>query len=1029
MNITRWAMNNKNTVIIFSILVVIGGVNAYLQLGKLKNPEFTIQTALVVTPYPGASAREVADLVTEPLEQAVQTMGSLEHVRSTSQTGLSTVFVDIKDSYPPSAMPQIWTNLRERVQDAQPLLPSGAGPSEVIDHFGRSYGIFLALTGKGFSMNELRHYAQYMQKRLKQCDEAAGVALFGIQEEDIVLELSRERIAELQVNVADIYDALNNQNNVAEFGYLNAGDRHVRVSPTGNFSSVEDIENLLLGGGPGGQFLRLGDVADIRREYIDPPAVLFRFNGKPAVGIGVSTVEHGNTVALGRSVQKALEGLTAEMPAGLEISVINFQSDLVMQTVNTFIVALLEAVVIVLAVLLISLGFRSALVITNGLLFNIAGTFIVMSALGIDLQCVSISSLIIVLGMLVDDSVVVTDNAMVRLSDQGLPPQEACVGAARATGWPQLVATFIAIASFLPIDLAKSSTGQFCKTLFDVVAIALTISWFQAMIVVPVLSSWLLKAKRPGPGHVPYRSRFYRAYLSLLRPALRRRWVTVGLVVLLFCAAGYGFDFVKTIYMPEADRPQFTIDYWLPEGTRIHKTDADMKDIEQELLSWPEVASVATTVGSGPLRFMLGFTPEQPNIAYGSMIVTTRPDADVNALVNRTQTYLDAQYPQAQARAAGFITGGAPNYMIEARISGDDPRVLRELAEQVRKIVQATPGTQDVGLDWRNQVVTWKPAYAQAAGGLRGLNRQDLAGMMRWMTDGTPWNVFREGSRQLPIVIRTTRSEDHDTRDIGAVPLVGWETGTLSVPLDSVMHKGEVVMENPIIRRYDRIPTITVQCNPAPGVNCDGLRETMAGKIQAVKLPPGYRLAWGGLYEEENEGNASVSAQLPLSLALMIMAVVLLFNGIRGPLIIILTLPLSIVGIVLALLVSGKPMGFMAMLGMYGLIGMMIRNAVILIGEMDLSTRGKPPAERYRGVVQAALTRVRPVLITAGCTSLGLIPLLPNYIFGGMAVTIMGGLIVATLITLVFIPVLYCLFYRIQAPRGGDAPPPEPASA
>ena len=1017
MNITRWAMNNRNTVIIFSIIIIIGGINAYFSGGKLKNPNFVIQTALVLTQYPGASASEVERHVTEPLEKAVQAMGSLKHVRSMSQTGLSTLFVDIKDSLPDSAMPQIWTDLRERIRDAQVFLPKGAGPSEVIDHFGRSYGILLALSGKGFSMKELRHYAEHMTKRLKLCKGAAGVTIFGIQEEQIILEISRERLAELQVNIADIYQAINTQNYVSDFGYLNAGDKHIRVAPTGNFNSVEQIENLVLGGRQSGKFVRLGDIVDVKREYIDPPEILFRMNGEPALAIGVSTIEHGNTITLGKSVKKALVQMTAEMPAGLEISVVNLQADFVADTVSTFIVALIEAILIVLFVLFLALGFRSALVITNGLVFNICGTFIVMYALGIDLQCISISSLIIVLGMLVDDSVVVTDNAMVRIDERGMPIEPACMEAAKATGWQQLVATFIAVASFLPVDLAKSATGQFCKSLFDVVAIALAISWLQAMIVVPVFSSWLLKPKKkPAEEKPPYSTRFYRAYLSLLRPALRHRWLTTGIVLVVFLLAGYGYDFIKVIYMPESDRPQYLIDYWLPEGTRIKKTSEDMAAIEKKLLSWPEIVSVATSVGSGPPRFMLGFTPEQPNIAYGNMIVRTKPKADVNELVKRTQNYINEHFPQGSARAAGFVTGGSPNYQIQARISGDDPVVLRELAEKVKSIMEENPGTQGVGFDWRNQVATWKPEFSQTAGGLRGIDRRDLAGTLRWLTGGTLWDYYRGGKHLVPIMIRTTKEEDHDIRDMEAVPVCGWGAGSLTVPMGSVLYKGQVVMENPIICRYDRIPTITVQCNPAPGVVCSILQTELAKKIKATKLPPGYTLAWGGFYELENESNTSMNAQLPLALALMIMAVVLLFNGLRGPLIIILTLPLSIVGIVVAFLLTGKGMSMMALIGMYGLIGMMIRNAVILIGEMDKLTKDKNGDERYQGVVQAVLTRVRPVLITACCTTFGMIPLLWNYLFSGMAMTIMAGLMFATLITLIFIPTLYVIFFRIPAP-------------
>ena len=1012
MNITEWAMKNKNTVLIFSLIIIVTGIYSYFNMGKLKNPSFEIRTALVLTEYPGASAADIERLVTDPLEEAIEEMGTLKHVTSESRTGLSTIFVDIKGSLPPDELPQIWDELRERVADAQDALPTGAGPSEVVDHFGRSYGILLALTGEGFSLRELRQYAKYMQKRLKRCKYAAGVTIFGVQEEQIVIELSRERLAELNIGLADIQQAIQSQNMVTDVGRLNAGDMHIRVEPSGRFQSVDDIKKVVLGGADEA-LLRLGDIADIERRYVDPPELLFRFNGEPALAIGISTVKGGNTVELGVSVNQALQEIMEELPTGLTISKVNYQSDFVLDTINMFISALLLAVLIVALVLVVSLGLRSAFIISNGLLFNICGTFVIMSALGIDLQCISISSLIIVLGMLVDDSVVVTDNAMVRLEEGNLSSEEACVQAARATGWPQLIATAIAIASFLPMAMAKSATGQFCKTLTYVVAIALATSWIQAMVVVPVMSSRFLKPRKAKKKKAPYSSRFYRSYLGLLRASLRHRWVTVIVVVIIFLLAGSGYGHIKQIFMAMSNRPQYLVDYWLPEGTRIHKTSADLAAIEKELMSWSNIVSVTTTVGGGPPRFMLGFTPEQPNIAYGNMIVRTSPKADVLALVKKTQDFLDSQFPEAISRASGFVTGGSPNFEVQARISGDDPVVLRQLGEQVKQIMANTPGARDVMLDWRNQVPVWKPEYSQAAGNLRGIDREDVVGTMNWLTDGSTWGAFLAADEPIPILVRAPPRQDHDIRDVAIVPVASWDTET-TVPLGSVVSDGRVDMENPIICHYDRLRTLTAQCNPAPGVNCAALRTEILKQMHAVDLPRGYHLSWGGLYEESSQSNASVNAQLPLSFGLMLMAVILLFNGVRAPLIIILSLPLSIIGVVAAFLLTGRPMGFLAMFGLYALIGMMIRNAVILIQEMNLLTEGKSGQEQYDGLVHAALTRVRPVLITACTTTLGMLPLLWNYIFANMAVTIIGGLLVATLITLIFIPVLYSLFFRIK---------------
>ncbi|WP_462324348.1 efflux RND transporter permease subunit [Desulfoplanes sp.] len=1019
MNITKWAMNNKNTVLIFTLIIILGGVSSYFELGKLKNPTFTIQTALVLTEYPGGSPQEVERLVTDPLEKAIQAMGQLKHVRSKSEAGRSTIYVDIKDSNPPSAMPQIWTNLRERIRDARAYLPPGAGTPDVIDHFGRSYGILLALSGEGYSMRELRGYANYMKKRLKKCEDAQGVTIFGIQEEQIVLEISREKLAGLDLDLASVQQALSAQNCITDYGHLNAGDSRIRISPSGDLQTVEDIEDLVLGGS-GGDFMRLGDIVDVRREYVDPPTVLFRMNGAPALAIGVSTVKDGNTVVLGTSVKKEIDRLTAKMPAGLDVSIVNFQADVVMDSINTFIVALLQAVGIVLGVLLIALGFRSAIVITNGLIFNICATFIVMQFFGIDLQIVSLCALIIALGMLVDDSVVVTDNTMVEMEQNKLSKEDAGIKAAQSTAFPQFIATFIAVCSFLPMALAESSLGEYCQSLTYVVAIALGVSWIQAMAVVPVMSGRLLKVKEQKKKKEPYSTFLYRSYLALLRPALKHRWITLGIVVGIFVLACYGFGLIPYALMNKSGRPQYKVDYWLPEGTRIHKTSSDLKDIEQKILSWPEVTAVTTTVGSGPPRFMLGFSPELPNIAYGNMIVKVKPGVGVPKMIARTQDYIASAFPQSDARASEFIPGGMPNFLIQARISGDDPAALRSLADQVKNIMRDTGKTEELQLDWRNQVPVWRPGFMQAAGGLRGVSRESVAKTMRWLSKGSSWEAYRGDKHLMPIVFRAPKKDAYDLRDVSAVPVSNWESAQ-RVPLGAVMDEGEVVMENPIIHHYDRMRTLTVRANPKPGVNCAALRNQIAETIEKeVDFPFGYTISWGGLYETSKESNDSLNAQFPMAMTLMLMAVILLFNGVRSPLIVILSLPLSIVGVVAGMLLAGRDMGFMPLFGIYALIGMIIRNAVILIMEMNDRTRDKEGREKFEAVVQASLTRVRPVLITACCTSFGMIPLLSNPMFGSMAVTIMGGLLVGTLITLIFIPVLYTLFYRVKpAHRAG----------
>jgi len=1045
MNITLWALRNKTTVTVTTGMVILCGVLAYFNLGKLKDPTFTIQTAVVMTEYPGASPSEVELQVTEVIEKAVQKMGSLDKVRSMSQQGLSTVFVDIKPAYPPEAMPQVWNELREEIEDAGQELPQGAGPSFVIDHFGETYGVFLALTGDGFSMSELGEYAEYMQKHLKLCTDVADVTLFGVQPEEVVIEVSKERLADFEVNPESILMMIGTQNTVMPFGYLNAGDYQIPILPTGNFASVEEIEDLVLRAGTsnpllassgnaaaagsaarqisnvqarstaGDQMFRLGDIAEVNKAYVEPPQVIMRYNGKPAIGIGVSTVKHGNAVVMGKAVLEKIQEMTAHMPAGLEIGFINYQAKNVTEAVNSFILALVEAVVIVLVVLTLALGVRSAVVISNGLVFNICATLIVMWCVGIDLQIISISALIIVIGMLVDDSVVVADNIKVRL-EQGESPESACMESAQATAWPQLVATSVIIFSVLPFKLAKCGEAQFDETIFDVMLIALAISWMQAMTAVPVLGVQLFKVNRDKDRVKPEKnyddSRFYRAYRRILETALHHRWFTLLAVIMVLLASFGAFDFVKQEFVPLADRAQFQIDYWLPEGTRIERTSADLAEIEKEVLSWPGVESVMTSVGSGPPRFLLTFQPEQPNSAYGILVVNTKDKKDVDGLIERARTYLAQNFPDAEPRVERFNFANMLDYLIQVRFSGDDPQVLRAIAEKAKAIMAQNPMAKNIHDDWRQRVPVWEPEFSQTAGALSSITRPAVSATLISRSSGLPVGTFREGNKKIPIVLRMPPEAREDNVDLETLPV--WDVGPYSVPMASLMESGNLKMRDPIIRRYNRIPTITVQCNPKPGTTSVALRSELVEKIEAIPLPPGYSLAWGGVYADEENTNAGFGAYYPLAFVLMFLAVVLLFNGVRQVIIIFLALPVAIVGVTIGLLVSDKPYGFMALGGVVALMGIMVRSKVILITEMDHLIR--QGLDRYQAVVRAAITRVRPVLVTTFCTVFGMIPLVSDNLFGPMAVTIMGGLLFATFITLVLIPVLYAVFYRIEAP-------------
>lgn len=1009
MDIIDLILKRKKTIVIVSLIVLIGGLVSYFSLGKLREPAYSVTTSLVVTRYPGASPVEVEKEVTAVLERVIQRMGSLKNVKSESHFGRSTIYVNVEGHFSGMQLKQIWDDLRQRVQDAQVLLPAGAKPSTVVDHFGRTYGVFLALSGDGFSYSELRQHARFIQKRLKFCKYVAGITLFGMQEEVINLEISREKLAETGINPSEVVSSLRRQNKIIDSGELTSGSEKVQVFYDDTFSSVEDIKKLVIRGKDSGQLVFLRDIVDVKKTTVTPPNPMLRFNMKPAIGIGISTIAGGNTIVMGNDVKSEIKKIMPQLPAGLEINTINFQSKAVKKAISRFLTGLMQAIIIVTAVLLLSLGLRSSVVIVNGLLFNIAAVVIIMLIFGINLQNVSIAALIIALGMMVDDSVVVSDNILVSLQQGDVSHDQAGKQAVKATGFAQFIATFIVIASFLPIYLAKSATGVFCKSLFLVAAIALAVSWLQAMTVVPVMGSYLLKVKKKETD--PFSGRFYRSYRNILKLGLRHRWLVIGIMILLLFIFSYFFGFVKQDFFPFSNRPQFQVNYWRPAGSSIDRTSEDLKQIEKHILSLKGVESVATSVGSGPPRFLLGFSPQQFDPSYGCIIVNTDTRKDALRLMKKVNDYLVSNFPDANPVVSGFPMGGAPQMKIEARFFGPDPEVLRNLANQAKAIMKESKAV-NVRDNWRQKVKTWSPEYSQVRGNLTGISREDIGQSLRFFTNGFPIGIYRDGEDKVPILLRFPKGEKSNNGNLDMIPVWGQQEKQ-SVPLGVVANNAAPRLKNSVIHRLHRLRYISALSNPPPTETSVSFRKKLLKKFKnRINLPPGYQLKWGGAYKMMQTSNKSVNEQLPVAMVLIAVALIVLFNGMLRPVMIFLTLPLSIVGVVIGLLTFRKPFDFMANLGFYCLMGIMVRNGVILILEIDkLIKEGSNP---YEAVLRGSVTRIRPVLITAFCTSLGMIPLISDVLFGSMAVTIVGGLIFATIITLVYLPVLYALLRGVH---------------
>jgi len=1014
MFIAQAAIKYRTVTLVMAVALVIGGTFSFLGLGRLEDPEFTIFTAIVSTPYPGASPEEVEQEVTDRLETAIQTMGQVEKVTSISRPGSSLVIVDLLSTTDQDKIPQAWDELRRKVGDIQAALPPGAGPSQVNDDWGDVYGIYFAVTGDGYSLAEVEEYAKTLRRELLLVEDVASVELSGRRTRAVYIEIPRAKMAGLGLSLPEVLNTLQSQGAVVSESRLHVGEQYLRVAPTGEFDSVDEIGNLLIRGRGTGSMVRLADVAEIREGYLEPPRSLLYFDGEPAVGLGMSTVSGGNVVTMGEAVHQRLAELEGERPLGMELHVIAYQSDTVTQAVNGFLINLVEALVIVIGLLVLFMGLRSGLLIGAVLLLDILGTFIYMSVYDISLQRISLGALIIALGMLVDNAIVVTEGMLVRLQ-RGVDRNKAARDSVRETMWPLLGATIVAILAFAAISVSEDASGEFLSSLFLVIAASLLFSWVLAVTVTPLFGVMFLKVKDAGEQNDPYDRSFFRIYRGFLAGAVRRRWLTMALLTIALFTAVAGFGFVKQSFFPDSTRPQFVIDYWRPEGTHITDTARDANEVAAWLLEQEGVDAVTSFVGQGGLRFMLTYNPELPSSAFAQLLVTVDDAKRIDGLQLRAIDWMTEKYPDSEPTAKRFVFGPAAGAKIEARFKGDDPVLLRGLAEQAKAIMRADSNAKDVRDDWRQPVPVIRPTYAETRARNASVSRPDLAGSLQIATTGSTVGLYRDGDTLMPIVFRLAEADQSSIEQLDNAQVWSSTTGE-AVPISQVVSEITTSWEDPLIRRLDRRRTITAECDPRVGV-ANPVFQRLRPQIEALELPPGYELEWGGEYESAGDANRMLMASVPLFFSLMILIVVGLFNSIRQPLIVFMTLPLAVIGVTAGLLVTGQPFGFVALLGFLSLSGMLIKNSVVLLDQIDINLR--EGQEALDAVLDAGVSRVRPVTMAAFTTVLGMTPLLFDRFWAAMAVTIMSGLSFATVLTLVVVPVLYAVFYRVDS---GPAP-------
>jgi len=1009
MNIAEYSVTRKVTTWLLIILFLALGITALQDISRLEDPEFTIKDAKVYTRYPGATPQEVEREVTYHIENAVQQLQQLKRVESISRDGFSEVTVKIKDKYKKKDFPNIWDELRRKINDAQSTLPPGAKTSVVYDDFGDVYGLFYALSGDGYSYRELKDYADLLKEQLLLVPGVRKIAIDGDQQEVVYLEISRANMTKLGISKINLQRVLKSQNLVSDSGNVRVGDEYIRINPTGQLQSVQDIGELLISGREG-SLVRIKDIATVQRAYANVPDKYTLFNGKPALTIGISMLPGENVVTVGERLDKRLRELQTVTPIGLNLEAIYDQPKIVDESVSGFIYNVIAALVIVIIVLLFFMGLHTGLIIGAILLITVSGTVWFMNFYGIDLQRISLGALIIALGMLVDNAIVVAEGMLIRIK-RGEDAVKAAKEVVGSTMWPLLGGTVVGIVAFAAIGLSDDSTGEFANSLFWVILISLLLSWFTAVTMTPLLCAQFLKADKPGKTQAdPYGGFLFTRYRSLLSTAIRFRWITMTTVIALFAAALFGFGYVKQSFFPDSNTPMFFLDMWNVEGTDIRKTRDDIIQIDNYLHTLDGVENTAAFVGGGATRFTLVYSPESPTSAYGQIIITTKDRDDIPRIEKQLLDYIAINFPDSEPKTKPLRIGPGRDAKIEARFNGPDPDVLRQLSQQAQQIMADDGGAINIRDDWRQPVKVIRPIYNEKAARQLGITREDISNAMLTAFDGRQVGLFKDGIRLLPIIMLPPEIEREDVAAIRDIP-VSSPLLQKSIPVGQVVSDFKTEWADARIKKRNRIYTITPSCDPAQGLATE-LLGRIKPKIDNMELPPGYSIEWGGEYEDSRDANAAINSSLPAGFLTMIVIVILLFGKIRQPLIIWLTVPLAIIGITAGLLSMNVAFGFMGLLGALSLVGLLIKNAIVLIEEIDMQIAdGK---ESYTAILDSAVSRMRPVLMAASTTILGMAPLLSDVFFLDMAVVIMFGLGFASVLTLIVVPVLYAIFFNIK---------------
>ncbi|MEX0335866.1 efflux RND transporter permease subunit [Vibrio tubiashii] len=1020
MSIAEYSIKNKVISWLFLIILAIGGYTSFMDLGRLEDPAFTIKDAMIISTYPGATSQEVEEELTYPLEKEIRKLPYIDKITSTSSNGMSQIMVSMEMEYGPDELPQIWDEMRRKINDLRPNLPSGVNSVQIIDDFGDVYGIMIMLTGDGYDYIELKRYADYLSRELELVDGVGKVAIAGDQQEQLFVEVSLERLAALNLDMNTVVGLLSQQNSVQSAGEVMVNGQTLTIRPNGTMSSEQELEELIIHGRDTGNLIRLKDVATISRGIQEKPSNVVTFNGKPAINLAISFGAGVNVVEVGKALETELEALENIRPAGIEINYFYNQSAEVEKSVDDFIVSLGQAVAIVIIVLLFAMGLRSGIIIGAVLLLTVMGTFILMKQNDVELHRISLGALIIALGMLVDNAIVVVEGILVGLK-RGKTKVQAAVDIVKQTQWPLLGATVIAITAFAPIGLSEDATGEFMGSLFWVLCYSLFLSWITALTLTPFLADLLLKEEEKGGSAEevdPYKGILFTVFGASLKFALRFRWLTVVSMVGLLVVAVTGFGMVKQQFFPPSNTPMFYVDMWMPEGTDIRETIEETKKVEKYIREQDNVEFVSTTTGQGLQRFALTYQPEKSYEAYTQLQVRTHDRETMFELLEELDKNLSVTFNQPTFQFKLMEFGPSPASKIEARITGPDPQVLRDIALQVEDVLLQDPGARNVRHDWRERTKELVPQFNESKARRLGISKEDLSNTLQMAFGGTPIGLLRDGTHMLPIIARLPEQERVDFESLANVKI--WSPTLQSyIPVEQVIDGVALDWQEPLIQRRDRKRTLTVLADhdvlghetPA------SLFSRVRPQVEALALPEGYSISWGGEYESSKDAQEALFGSLPMGYLLMFIITMLLFNSFRKPLVIWFTVPLSIIGVSIGLLATDMPFSFTAFLGLLSLSGMILKNGIVLLDQINIElSSGKDP---YQAVFDSAISRVRPVSMAALTTILGMIPLVFDAFFGSMAITIMAGLGFATVLTLIVVPVLFAIFYRIKPSTAG----------